>query len=542
MTTNLTHIDFEKRVGELEISNAELRGEVARLEELLAQERKTATRLQLDQGRAIQQALRMRATLDAIPAMIGYWDKNLINGFANKAYLAWFGLAPAKVQGKHIRDVIGEERYRLNLPYIEKALNGEPQTFERAIPAPDGSTVRHSMAQYIPDFDNGKVVGFYALVSDISLAKEFEAALRLSEERYRSVVEDQTEVISRFNADGTLTFVNESYCRLFGKKADEIIGSKWHPITHPEDIDRINSELGQLTPTHPVIAIENRIYSGSGATIWMQFTNRGIFSNDGRLVEIQSVGRDISERKQVEAALIEARDKLEIRVIERTEQLRQLAVKATLAEEHERQAIARDLHDDLGQILHVARIKLDSLIKSSSADGTPELEDLLALITDSSRLVRSLTSQLSPPILHDLGLGAALNWLCDEMERNYGLPVRTVIEDIPVQLNKVESVILFRAARELLINVAKHAESYTACIELKFSEPFLLLSVEDDGVGIKNIDSVFSRNQGFGLSSIRERIIFLGGTTNIISKAEGGIRAELKIPVNLTKFLKRVNP
>jgi signal transduction histidine kinase len=247
------------------------------------------------------------------------------------------------------------------------------------------------------------------------------------------------------------------------------------------------------------------------------------------------VGSDITERKQAVAALIDAREKLEMRVVERTEQLRKLAVQATLAEENERRAIAHDLHDDLGQILHVARIKLDSLIKSSPPDLPPQLEDLLALITDSSRIVRSLTSQLSPPILRDLGLGPALNWLCDEMERNYGLVVHTRIEDIPVQLSEVEATILFRAARELLINVAKHAEADAANIELKFNDPFLLLSVEDNGVGIRSIDSVFTRNQGFGLSAIRERLLFLGGTTNIISKKEGGIRAELRIPVLLTK-------
>lgn len=535
MTTTPANSDFEKRARELEASNTQLRDEVARLESLLAQEKNTTARLQLEQGNAIQRALRMRTILDAVPSMIGYWDSNLINGFANKAYISWFGLEPGKVKGKHLREVIGEERYQLNLPYVENVLKGIPQTFERAIPAPDGNSVRHSIAQYIPDFADGKVCGFYALVSDISSTKEFEAALRVSEERYRSVVEDQTEVISRSNADGTLTFVNGSYCRLFGKKNNEIIGSKWQPLVHPEDRERIAQELGKLTATHPVVTIENRVFSSGGKTLWMQFINRGIFSSDGRLLEIQSVGSDITERKQAVTALIEAREKLEMRVVERTEQLRKLAVEATLAEENERRAIAHDLHDDLGQILHVARIKLDSLTKSLSPDLPPQLEDLLALITDSSRLVRSLTSQLSPPILRDLGLGPALNWLCDEMERNYGLVVHTRIEDIPVQLNELESTILFRAARELLINVAKHAEADAANIELKFDDPFLLLSVEDNGVGIRSIDSVFTRNRGFGLSAIRERLLFLGGTTNIISKKDGGIRAELRIPVNLTK-------
>lgn len=535
MPTEPVNINSTQSADELALENARLRGEVRRLEQLLAQEQQATSRVSLELERAQQQDRKMRAILDAIPAMVGYWDCNLVNRFANQAYLVWFGVEPEKILGKHIRDLIGEERYQQNLPYMQQALNGEPQTFERAIPSPDGSMVRHSMTQYIPDIVDGKVRGFYALVSDISLAQKFEAALRISEERYRSVVEDQPQVISRFKADGTLTFVNKNYCQLFGKKCDELVGQHWHPDAPAEDIERIRKELSSLTVERPVVVFETQVYSGSGEMLWMQFINRGLFDNQGRLLEIQSVGSDISERKQAELALLEAREKLEMRVVERTEQLRLLAVQATLAEEHERQAIAHDLHDDLGQILHVARIKLDSLIKQLSGNVPRQLEELVALISDSSRLVRSLTSQLSPPILHDLGLGAALNWLSDEMRRNYGLQIQPVIEEIPVKLTRVESAILFRAARELLINVAKHAESDTARIELKFRPPFLLLTVEDDGIGMQDIDSVFTRNRGFGLPGIRERILFLGGTTQMTAKAEGGIRTELKIPVDPTK-------
>ena len=488
-------------------------------------------RLPASQVRLEERVRDLQAVLDHLPAVIGYWDANLINRFANPAYQTWFGLEPNQIYGMHLRDVIGEERYRLNLPYIEGVLRGEPQSFERDIPSLDGKFVRHSLAEYIPDILDGKVQGFCVMVSDISAVVEARAKLRASEERYRAVVEDQTEVIARFRKDGSLIFVNEVFCRFFGKTADEIIGKKWHQIVFSEDIPRIEADLHALSVEHSVAVIEKRVYSGSGELRWMQFVNRGFFDADGLLVEIQAVGRDITEHKNAQLALVEAHEQMERRVIERTEQLRQLAVQTTLAEERERQAIARDLHDDLGQILHVAKIKLDSLAKNLCCDAPPQVAELDRLISDASRLIRSLTAQLSPPVLRELGLGPALVWLCEELERNYGLVVETRIGQIEPALSETESAILFRAARELLINVAKHADSDMAKLELFCSDNSLLLVVEDDGIGIGDIAQAFVGQQGVGLSNVRERIIFIGGSMTLDSKQEGGTRVVLSMPL-----------
>jgi PAS domain S-box-containing protein len=124
--------------------------------------------------------------------------------------------------------------------------------------------------------------------------------LRQSEERYRAVVEDLTEVICRFRKDGTFTFVNEAYGRFFGKTPDALLGKKWQPRVLPEDLPHIKARLRAMSPVNPVVVIENRVYSGSGEVRWMQFVNRGFFDPAGRLVETQAVGRDITERKQME--------------------------------------------------------------------------------------------------------------------------------------------------------------------------------------------------------------------------------------------------
>ena len=124
----------------------------------------------------------LNALLNSVSSMIGYWDRNLRNRFANHAYRDWFGIDPATIPGKHIREVIGEERYRLNLPYIEAVLGGAAQQFERAIPSPDGRSVNHALARYIPDIINGEVQGFFVEIVDVTLIKRSEQALQCAQE------------------------------------------------------------------------------------------------------------------------------------------------------------------------------------------------------------------------------------------------------------------------------------------------------------------------------------------------------------------------
>lgn len=483
-----------------------------------------------ESGTPFQSAERdLRSILDNIPSMIGYWDRDQRNRFGNHAYFDWFGVDPATMPGKHIREVIGEERYRLNLPYIEAALRGEAQQFERAIPSPDGKMVRHSLANYIPDIENGEVLGFYVLVTDITTTKQAEEALRISEARYREVVEDQTEAISRLRADGTFIFANDVYCRLFGKTTAELIGQQWMPVCYPEDLPHVHARLSELAPDRPVVVIENRVFVGNGSLRWMQFINRGFFDSAGQLMEIQSVGRDISDRKQIEAALREAHESLELRVVERTEQLRRLAVEATLAEARERQAIAADLHDNLGQLLHVARIKLDAM-EAFLLPGAP-LNELNDLLSAASRQVRTLTSQLSPPILKRLGLPAALRWLAEEMGREYGLEVTVLQVAMAATPSEAQREMLFRTARELLINVVKHAGTRQASLSLAEEAAQIVLTVEDGGVGIADPDQALNHTDGFGLASIRERIAYLNGTMEIAGRIPAGLSVSIRLPL-----------
>jgi PAS domain S-box-containing protein len=140
----------------------------------------------------------IRAILDNLPAMIGYWDADLRNRMGNQAYVEWFGFTPQDMYGRHIREVLGERLFELNLPYMTAALRGEAQLFDRTIIDTQGVT-RHTQASYIPDTDtvDGAVRGFFVLVTDITARKNAEEALAQAHEQ----LAQQTAELQRANAD-----------------------------------------------------------------------------------------------------------------------------------------------------------------------------------------------------------------------------------------------------------------------------------------------------------------------------------------------------
>ncbi len=215
-------------------------------------------------------------------------------------------------------------------------------------------------------------------------------------------------------------------------------------------------------------------------------------------------------------------------------QLLELASELLLTEERERRRLATDLHDSLGQTLAISKLKLDELRSASSAWAhAKDLDDVRELMGQAIQQTRSLTFELSPPVLYDLGLEAALEYLAERTEEVHGI-VTEFNDDKQVKyLNEGLRILLFRAVQELLVNVVKHARARKARISARRDDNHIRIVVEDDGVGFdtSRIDSQMDKGGKFGLFSIRERLHHLGGRFEIDSKSGHGTQVTLKAPL-----------
>ncbi len=252
-----------------------------------------------------------------------------------------------------------------------------------------------------------------------------------------------------------------------------------------------------------------------------------------RVVLLENVLKTIDMRRremELEATRAMA-EELERRVAQRTKQIHVLASDLEAVEDRERRQIARDLHDDLGQTLAAARIRLAALCEDRRTDVQSKAREVGELIDVASRSIRSLAAQLAPAVLNELGISAALDWLGEEVERTFAVRITVLDDGNPKPLNQVARSIVYRAVRELLINIAKHAGTDSATVESECRGGALLIRVTDNGKGY-DPDMVMARpNRGLGLISIRERLSLIGGTVEVRTALGAGTRSVLTVPL-----------
>ncbi|WP_199249616.1 PAS domain S-box protein [[Phormidium] sp. ETS-05] len=194
--------------------------------------------------------------------------------------------------------------------YLKQLEEGSDFDQEYRILRPDGS-VRWIWARSFGVRNKaGVIYRFAGIAEDITQRKQMEGALRESQQRYLAILQDQTELICRFTPDGIITFANDAYCRYFGKALEDLIGSNFMPTIPAEDWQVCEKLLGSISLANPVVTLEYRVILPDGEVRWHQSTQRGIFDSSGLLVELQAVGRDVTERVSAAAALEKERSLL----------------------------------------------------------------------------------------------------------------------------------------------------------------------------------------------------------------------------------------
>jgi PAS domain S-box-containing protein len=247
----------------------------------------------------------LRMILDATPAMISYWDKDLVNVFTNRANEVWFGVNPGTLPGQNLRTLLGEESFSRDLTHIEAALRGEARSFEQSVTTLTGVGFRHSVTDYVPDVNNGIVRGFFVLVYDVSELAEsrlqLAAALRENEELLRTL--DLHAKVSITDEKGFITYVNENFCRILGYGRDEVLGRPHSVLNSGVQSRAFWTQMwGTISSGKPWRGeICNR--GKDGALHWVDAIIAPFLGKDGRVQKYVSIGTNISASKATEYKL-----------------------------------------------------------------------------------------------------------------------------------------------------------------------------------------------------------------------------------------------
>jgi signal transduction histidine kinase len=229
---------------------------------------------------------------------------------------------------------------------------------------------------------------------------------------------------------------------------------------------------------------------------------------------------------------IDMHRKAEKKILSYQEQLRTLISRLSVLEEEERRHISEELHDNINQNLALSKIKLAS-IKHSFPDTAEEIKETSQLIEQTIHFIRNLTFEISPPILYELGFKSAIEWLSEQINRKFGIPVHFHFQGDLNEIKGETAILLFKTVRELLINAVKHARAEKVHLSMKNDDGSLVINVEDNGVGFdtSQIEKRLIREGRFGLLNIREKIWYLGGTFKIESGKGQGMKLTIAVPL-----------
>ena len=382
---------------------------------------------------------------------------------------------------------------------------------------------------------------------DITARKQAETALKQSEERFRKTFEGAATGIAITDWQGRFVQCNPAYAQIVGYSAEELRVVVFADLVHPEDREATLVQIHRLMAGElPYFEIENRYLHKSGIPVWVHKRVSILRDDTGAPANLLALVTDTTERKRAAEALLRLNATLEQRVQERTAelsqavqtlewqsgQIRSLASELTMAEQRERSHLAELIHDGLQQLLVAAKFRLDLLARGADPAIRQGCDEVVGLLNGALDDARSLTSQLSPPILRTGGLLAGLTWLVRWSRETHRLTVhlQAPIWEMPA-LPEDLTVLLFQSVRELLFNVVKYAQVSEASIALAQTPEGLTITVADQGVGFDptQLRARGGVTGGFGLARTRHRLELLGGTLDIASAPGQGTRVTLAV-------------
>jgi len=335
---------------------------------------------------------------------------------------------------------------------------------------------------------------------------------------------------------GNLCWVNATYCAFVGLDGEEALADRWRALVHPHDVDSFACRFLDARARQTDLHAEIRVRHADGSWRWIELWAQPRMDADGTFLGHLGTSADVTDRKRTEDALRTATEQamgatLEPRLLDGVERARELASSLSRAEHDERRRLGQVLHDDLQQVLFSLQLKLGAA-REMLVDGGDVLDRRLGEVEQrleqAIEITRSLTIDLSPPLLNNDDLETALQWLVSHMAELHHLVVTVEFEQ-PVDVDDDLRVMLFHIARELLFNVAKHAGTGEATVHVGRTDRDLVLAVRDDGVGFDS--DRLNGSGGVGLAHVRERLQLLTGGLDIASAPGAGCTVTVWVPL-----------
>jgi PAS domain S-box-containing protein len=396
---------------------------------------------------------------------------------------------------------------------IEQAAQvSEPDRFvsEYRMIAKDGHVVWvHDEAVPLADED-GRPAYWQGVWFDVTAREEAEAALRESEQRYRLVVDNATDLIALIDPEGTIVYASPSHEAVLGYRPEEMVGGSASAFNAPDDDRTYRESFAQRsggarlpTPERFQLVHKDGHPVDLEGVVWQP-----MLDDAGEIRYFLSISRDVTQQLRAK------------------EERRMLLACVVDAQEDERRRIAVDVHDDPLQAVTALGLRLELLKPHVDPEGAELLAKLGATVERAQTSLRTLLFELRPPSLDREGLAAAIR---DDLRANADAFESEVVDDMsggdpPPQ----QRIVLYRIAREALVNVAKHAKASKVWVHLRDLEGGIQLRVEDDGTGVAAGDDEGLR---FGVSTMRERAELAGGWLRLSPRPEGGTMVECWIPV-----------
>jgi PAS domain S-box-containing protein len=353
---------------------------------------------------------------------------------------------------------------------------------------------------------------------------------REHEHRFNSIMSVMPCLVWMSDADGSCTFVNQPWCEFTGMTPAQAMGTGWTAAMHPDDVDHI--PCLHAAPSHTTLTMEYRLRHANGDYRWVLDEASPRYGFQGEFLGYTGACIDITDRKEAEQRTIASRA-----------ELRSLYDRLQHIREEERCALAREVHDQLGQILSAAKIDVKLLEERVRSDDTPlsrdnivtELQSASSSLEGAIQVVRRLATELRPPELDSQGLSVAMQWHARDFERRTRIRCNVSFEcDMP-QLNDGISVALFRIFQESMTNILRHAKAIEVWISLSCRGDRVLLRVRDNGVGISKPSARSGRSMG--LKGMRERAAIAGGRLVVGPLPPGGTLVSASLPLADGSFI-----